>query len=272
MLSCEDNEAIARWLRNRQAAADREVTPKKETPKDGAVSRLRVSQICSRSSVHPTLQARFRVQSEGRSRDVTSANGGTVNEGSVTFTIINPNGANLTATGSVSAGAATATLKLPNNFAPGTYVYLAGYSDSNNGNGVPNYAADNGASTADPPSGSNTATLTVVKAPTGNPPGDSGSAPTPTAPAGSLSLFAIGWGPTGIDLFEVDSQGDIFAQSLFGGALQLVNTSPLLPLVLRGNEGLLAVIVADYGQDYFIDVFNPLLPSIESAILAGMHS
>ncbi|MHB1423325.1 MAG: beta strand repeat-containing protein, partial [Gemmataceae bacterium] len=210
--------------------------------------------------------------------NVTSANGGTVNEGTVTFTIINPNGPNLTATGSVSAGTASATLNLPNNFAAGTYVYIAGYSDSNNGNGVPNYVADNGAGTVDPPSGNDdTATLTLVNAPTsnpsvGNPLPAIGSAPPPTAPGGGLSPFAIGWGPTGIDLFEVDSQGDIFTQSLFGGGLQLVNTSLQLPLVLMGNEGLMAVLAAENGQDYFLDVFNPLLPSIESAVLAGVHS
>jgi hypothetical protein len=32
-----------------------------------------------------------------------------------------------------------------------------------------------------------------------------------------LTLFVLGLGPTGIDLFEVDGQGDVFAQSLFGG-------------------------------------------------------
>ena len=36
------------------------------------------------------------------------------------------------------------------------------------------------------------------------------------SPVGSLSRFALGLGPTGIDLFEVDSRGDVFAQGLFG--------------------------------------------------------
>ena len=36
------------------------------------------------------------------------------------------------------------------------------------------------------------------------------------SPVGSLSRFALGLGPAGIDLFEVDSRGDVFAQGLFG--------------------------------------------------------
>jgi hypothetical protein len=207
--------------------------------------------------------------------DVSSSNGGTVNEGTVTFTVINPNGANLTATGSAHSGTATATLTLPNNFAPGTNVYIAGYADSNNLNGVANYAARNGVGTVDPP-GSATGTLTVVNAPisnppAGNPPADSGSGSPPAAPLGGLSPFAIGWGPTGIDLFEVDSQGDIFAQSLFGGGLQLVNTSLQLPLVLMTDEGLMALVVGENGQDYVIEVSDPLLPSIEAAVLAALR-
>ena len=209
--------------------------------------------------------------------DVSSANGGTVNKGVVTFTVINPNGANLTASGSVSEGTASATLPLPNGFQPGTYVYTASYTDAKNANGVPNYAAQNGVGTADPPAGSGTATFTVVNPPAVSPPAvsppaSSGTATPPTTPVGGLSLFAIGLGPTGIDLFELDSQGDIFAQGLFGGGLQLVSASLQLPLVLMGNDGLLALLAADNGQDYFIDLFDPLLPSIESAVLAGVHS
>jgi hypothetical protein len=203
--------------------------------------------------------------------DVTSANGGIVNEGAVTFTVINPNGANLTATGEVSEGTATATLTLPDHFAPGTYVYIASYADSNNGNLVPNYVASNGAATVDPPAGSGTGTLTVVGAtPGSSPTTPAANSPPVSGPVGSLSLFAIGLGPTGIELFEVDSQGDVFAQGLFGGGLQLVNTSLQLPWAMMSNDRLLALLAADNGQNYLLDVFDPFLPSIEVAVLAAL--
>jgi hypothetical protein len=87
---------------------------------------------------------------------VTSPNGGPVNEGNVTFTVVNPNGANVTATGAVTGGTATATLTLPAGFLAGSYTVDAAYADSTNANGVVNYAA----STATP------GTLMVNAAPT----------------------------------------------------------------------------------------------------------
>ncbi|HEY7156858.1 MAG TPA: Ig-like domain repeat protein, partial [Gemmataceae bacterium] len=84
---------------------------------------------------------------------VTSSNGGTVHEGAVTFTVSNPNGANLTATGNVTNGTATATLTVPAAFAAGTYSFNANYADTTNANGVTNYVT----STAPAPG-----TLTVL--------------------------------------------------------------------------------------------------------------
>jgi hypothetical protein len=82
---------------------------------------------------------------------LTSPNGGTVNEGNVTFTL-----GSQTAIGSVSNGTAAATLLLPSGLAPGAYPLDAGYADTTNQNGVFDY----GPSTA--PTGS----LTVNPAPT----------------------------------------------------------------------------------------------------------
>jgi hypothetical protein len=65
---------------------------------------------------------------------VTSPSGGTVNDGTVTFTV-----AGLTATGPVSNGAATATLTLPADLAAGRYPLTARYDDSANANGLNNF-------------------------------------------------------------------------------------------------------------------------------------
>ncbi|MHB1422088.1 MAG: hypothetical protein ACYC3I_02605 [Gemmataceae bacterium] len=94
---------------------------------------------------------------------------------------------------------------------------------------------------------SGTTTLTIVKAPVGNPSAGNNTAMPPTAPVGSLSPFALGLGPTRIDLFEVDSRGDIFAQGLFGGGLQLIDTSLNLSLALMSNKGLMAMLSGGNG-------------------------
>jgi hypothetical protein len=88
---------------------------------------------------------------------------------------------------------------------------------------------------------------------------------------GNLNLFAWGLGPTGIDLFEVDSQGAVFAQGLFGGGFVLVDTSLRLSLALMSNDGLMALLSGSNGQTYVVDVFNPLLPQVEPAVLAALH-
>jgi hypothetical protein len=70
------------------------------------------------------------------SASVASTTGGTVSEGSVTFTV-----GTLTATGNVSGGIATATLTLPAGIASGNYLIQASYADPLNVNGSPNFAA-----------------------------------------------------------------------------------------------------------------------------------
>lgn len=80
-----------------------------------------------------------------------------------------------------------------------------------------------------------------------------------------------GFGPTGIDLFEVDSRGDVFAQVFFGGGLVFVNTSLHLPLAELSNGRLLALLSGENGQNYIIDIFNPFLPLVEPTVLAALH-
>jgi hypothetical protein len=57
---------------------------------------------------------------------------------------------------------------------------------------------------------------------------------------------------------------------LFGGKPMLVCTSLHLPFALMTNDGLMALLTADNGQNYVIDVLDPLLPSIEAVLLAAL--
>jgi hypothetical protein len=93
----------------------------------------------------------------------------------------------------------------------------------------------------------------------------------PTTPVGTLTLFAIGFGPTGIDLFEVDRAGDIFAVSLTGGGPIFLNTGLHLPTVVLQDGRLLALLAGANGQDYVIDIIDPFLPSIEAAVFAALR-
>jgi hypothetical protein len=88
---------------------------------------------------------------------------------------------------------------------------------------------------------------------------------------GNLTLFALGLGPTGIDLFEVDSQGAVFAQGLFGGGLQWVDTSLHLSLALMSTDGLLALMSGSSGQHYLLVVLDPFFPLVGPAVLAALH-
>ncbi len=96
--------------------------------------------------------------------------------------------------------------------------------------------------------------------------------PTNHLPVGGLSIFAFGLGPTGIDLFEVDSIGEIFAVPFMGGGGPLfINTSLQLPLALIQNGKLLALLASASGQNFVIDIVNPFIPLIEPAILAALR-
>jgi hypothetical protein len=91
------------------------------------------------------------------------------------------------------------------------------------------------------------------------------------APIGALTLFAFGFGPTGIDLFEVDSAGDVFAQPFMGGGAPLfLNTTPHLPLAVLQDGQLLALLTGSNGQNYLIDILNPFNPLIEPAVITAL--
>ncbi|MGH7222414.1 MAG: beta strand repeat-containing protein [Gemmataceae bacterium] len=95
---------------------------------------------------------------------------------------------------------------------------------------------------------------------------------TTTQPIGTLTLFAFGFGPTGIDLFEVDSKGVIWAVAFpFGGAPIFVNTTLVLPLAALENGSLLAFLTAASGQNFLIDIINPFAPGVLGAVIAGLH-
>ncbi len=96
--------------------------------------------------------------------------------------------------------------------------------------------------------------------------------PPPThTPVGTLSLFAFGLGPTGIDLFEVDQAGDIFALPLGGGSPIFLNSALHLQVAVLQKGQLLAVLAGSNGQEFVIDIINPFLPSVEAAVLAALH-
>ena len=97
------------------------------------------------------------------------------------------------------------------------------------------------------------------------------NAATKHTPIGTLTLFAFGFGPTGIDLFEVDSAGDIFAVPFMGGGAPLfLNTALHLPIAVLSNGQLLAQLAGRNGQDYLIDIINPFNPLIGPVVFAAL--
>jgi hypothetical protein len=91
-------------------------------------------------------------------------------------------------------------------------------------------------------------------------------------PVGTLSLFGFGLGPTGLDLFEVDSIGEIFAVPFVGGGSPLfINTMLQLPVAVVQDGQVLALLAGANGQNYLIDIFNPFSPFVESVVLAALQ-
>jgi hypothetical protein len=90
-------------------------------------------------------------------------------------------------------------------------------------------------------------------------------------PVGGLTMFAFGLGPTGLDLFEVDSIGEVFAQALTGGGPTFVNTAVQIPLAVLQNGQLLALLAGASGQDFVIDIFNPFNSFVQSAVFAALQ-
>lgn len=91
-------------------------------------------------------------------------------------------------------------------------------------------------------------------------------------PVGGLTVFAFGFGPTGIDLFEVDTVGDVFAVPFMGGGAPIfLNTALHLPLAILQNGQLVAMLTGANGQNFLIDIVNPFVPSVTPAVLAALH-
>jgi hypothetical protein len=119
-----------------------------------------------------------------------------------------------------------------------------------------------------------TTPLTVSKSATvtvGQAPQTAATSPASLNSLNSLTLFAFGVGPTGLDLFEVDSSGDVFAVPLLGGSPVLLNSSLQLPLAASVDGFLLAQLAGSNGQDYMIDIFSPFAPFVESAVFAALQ-
>jgi hypothetical protein len=112
---------------------------------------------------------------------------------------------------------------------------------------------------------------TLMSPPSPTPVGSLPPSPAPSpAPAGGLTPFAFGLGPTGLDLFEVDSTGEVFAVPFMGGSPVFLNSALELPLARIQDGQLLAQLAGSNGQDYVVDIFSPLSPFVESAVLAAL--
>jgi hypothetical protein len=51
----------------------------------------------------------------------------------------------------------------------------------------------------------------------------------------------------------------------------LVGPSLQLSSAMMSNDVLLALLSGSKGQTYLLDVFDPLLPQVEPAVLAALH-
>jgi hypothetical protein len=116
---------------------------------------------------------------------------------------------------------------------------------------------------ASPNSASASTTISVVTATTS----------TTQAPVGSLTPFAFGFGPSFVlDLFEVDSQGNVFTQAfgflgLTGSPVFLSNTLQLSAAALV-NTQVLAFLQAG-NQVFLVELFNFFNPFVSQALLAN---
>jgi hypothetical protein len=91
-------------------------------------------------------------------------------------------------------------------------------------------------------------------------------------PVGNLTTFAFGFGPTGLDLFEIDQAGDIFAVPFMGGGAPIfLSTALQLPLAVFQKGQFLAFLTGANGQNFLIDITNPFVPQVESALLAALQ-
>jgi hypothetical protein len=92
-------------------------------------------------------------------------------------------------------------------------------------------------------------------------------------PVGTLTLFGFGFGPTGIDLFEIDSAGNIFAVpfSFTGAGTPLfLNSAALFSGVQFGGGKLLASLQAANGQQFMVNILSFTNPFIEMSLLKAL--
>ncbi len=124
---------------------------------------------------------------------------------------------------------------------------------------------------ANPNTASGSATVTVLA----NTPPISPPPITPT-PVGALTLFGFGFGPTGLDLFEVDGRGDVFAQAFgFGGMSgppQLIATDAVFRNLALMNGAIVADLVGGGGQSFLLEVLNFSDPFVFHGLLNALFA
>ncbi len=124
---------------------------------------------------------------------------------------------------------------------------------------------------ANPNTASGSAAVTVVaNTPPTSPP------PTTHTPVGALTLFGFGFGPSGLDVFEVDSQGDVFAQGfgisgLSGAPLFVASDAVFTNLSLRSGA-LVADLVSGSGQPFLMEMLNFSDPFVFRALLNALFA
>ncbi len=82
----------------------------------------------------------------------------------------------------------------------------------------------------------------------------------PATPLGGLTLFGFGFGPTGLDVFEIDGKGDVFAQGFgFGGisgSPQFIAADAVFRNLALMKGAIVADLVGGNGQSFLMEVLN----------------
>ncbi len=97
-------------------------------------------------------------------------------------------------------------------------------------------------------------------------------APSTPTPVGTLSPFGLGFGPgLQLEIFDVDSQGQVFEQPLgtflTGGSLTFVASDLIFSNVQNVNGSLLGLLQEQSGQLAFVKVMNLVNPFVFNAVL-----
>jgi hypothetical protein len=93
-------------------------------------------------------------------------------------------------------------------------------------------------------------------------------------PIGALTLFGFGFGPTGIDLFEIDGKGEVFAQAFgFGGANgspQFVAADAVFRNLALMNGAIVGDVLGGSGQPFLMEVLNFNDPFVFQGLLNAL--